>query len=247
MLISNSPRPFDEVALQLDELGAPREAWSALVTSGDATRGLLAARAPGPAWWIGPKRDGALFDELGLAFADPQDAAFVACTGLEDDETQTPEDYRPALSAAAVRGLEMVCANPDRVVQRGGRLIWCAGALAELYAGLGGKVVMAGKPFAPIYERAFAEAARVLGRAVDRRRVLVIGDGVATDITGANRQGLDALLVTGGIHAEAFTQDPGAPDPVRAGAFLEAAGASARYLTAQLAWSARPRHGRRNR
>jgi len=247
ILISNSPRPRDEVARQLDDLGAPREAWSALVTSGDVTRDLLAARAPGPAWWIGPERDGTLFDGSGVAFSRLEDAAFIACTGLEDDETQTPEDYRNDLARAAARGLEMICANPDRVVQRGDRLIWCAGALAEIYASLGGVVAMAGKPFAPIYRRAFAQAARALGRDVDPRRVLVIGDGVATDIAGANRQGLDVAFVTGGIHADQFVETHGGVGPQKARAFLEAGGTSAHWLMSQLAWSEPPRHGERNR
>src|SRR5438874_1175147 len=115
LLISNSPRPWPGVAAQLDDLGAPRTAWSAIVTSGDVTRTLLAARAPGPAWRIGPKRDDPLFEGLGLTFASVDDARFIACTGPFDDEVETPEDYRTVLSRAAERGLEMVCANPDKV------------------------------------------------------------------------------------------------------------------------------------
>jgi HAD superfamily hydrolase (TIGR01459 family) len=246
VLISNSPRPEPDVAEQLGELGAPREAWSALVTSGDVTRSLLAERAPGPAWWIGPKRDGSLFDGLGLAFSKLDEAAFIACTGLADDETETPESYRSVLEEAAERGLEMICANPDRIVQRGERLIWCAGALAEIYASLGGAVVMAGKPFPPIYQRAFEAAAGALGHSIDRRRVLVIGDGVATDIAGANRQGLDAVFVTGGIHAGDFAASPEDDGRRRAHAFLERAGGRAEFLMSELAWGAPPRHGGRN-
>ena len=164
---------------QLDSLGVPRAAWSAFVTSGDATRALLAERAPGPAWAIGPDRDWPLYEDLGLDFAGPDEAAFISCTGPVDDEVETPEDYRDRLLACARRGLEMICANPDRVVQRGDRLIYCGGALADLYAALDGPVLMAGKPYAPIYHLAVAEASALLGRPVDRARILCVGDGVA--------------------------------------------------------------------
>ena len=243
ILISNSPRPRADVAVQLDQLGAPREAWSALVTSGDVTSDLLAGRAPGPAWWIGPARDGALFEGSGLAFSGPDEAAFIACTGLEDDETQTPGDYADALAIAAGRGLEMICANPDRVVQRGDRLIWCAGALAELYETLGGAVLMAGKPFPPIYRRAFAESEVILGRGLEPSRVLVIGDGVATDVGGANRQGLDVLFVAGGIHAADFAEASRDALPLCAAALLAEHGARADFVIDELRWGEASRHG----
>ena len=123
VLISNAPRPSAHVHEQLASLGVPRAAWSAFVSSGDATRVLLAERAPGPAWAIGPDRDWPLYANLGLDFAGPDEAAFISCTGPVDDEVETPEDYRDRLLACARRGLEMICANPDRVVQRGDRLI----------------------------------------------------------------------------------------------------------------------------
>jgi len=200
VLISNSPRPAADVVPQLDHLRVPRESWSVLVTSGDATRALLAERAPGPAWTIGPPRDAPLYEGLGLEFAGPETAAFISCTGPYDDETETPEDYRDRFVAAVDRGLEMICANPDIVVQRGDTLIYCGGALAEFYAQLGGRTLMAGKPYSPIYELALDEAERLLGRALDERRVLAVGDGIPTDIRGANAQELDVLFIAGGIH-----------------------------------------------
>jgi HAD superfamily hydrolase (TIGR01459 family) len=200
MLISNSPRPGPEVTVQLDGLSVPREAWTEIVTSGDATRTLLRDRAPGPAWRIGPSRDDPLYEGLGLIFSDLAEARFIACTGPDDDEVETPEDYRAVLTEAAARNLEMVCANPDRVVQRGDRLIFCGGALADLYDHLGGRVVMAGKPFAPIYDLALVRADQALGRPHDRSRVLAIGDGLATDIAGAQAQALDRLFIAAGIH-----------------------------------------------
>lgn len=204
VLISNAPRPHPPIVEQLAGLGVPRAAWSRLVTSGDATRALLAPRAPGPVWALGPERDAILYEGLGLASAEPGDAAFICVTGPYDDDTETAEDYRERLTAARDRGLVLICANPDLVVQKGDRLVPCAGALAQLYAGLGGQVEMAGKPHAPIYDLSLAAAAEVRGAAVDRARVLCVGDGLATDVTGANAQGLDVLLITTGIHGAEF-------------------------------------------
>ncbi len=236
VLISNSPRPTAEVADQLHALGVPRGAWSALVTSGDATRALLGARAPGPAWRIGPERDAPLYEGLGLTFAEPDSAAFIAVTGPNDDEVETPEDYRDALTLAAERRLPMICANPDIVVQRGDRLIYCGGALAQLYQSIGGEALMAGKPYAPIYELALAEAGRLLGHPVEAERVLAIGDGVATDVKGANDIGLDVLFIAAGIHGAAAMGRDGRLDPVKVEALLAVEGAHAAYAMADLAW-----------
>jgi HAD superfamily hydrolase (TIGR01459 family) len=200
VLISNAPRPNAPIIDQLDSLGVPREAWSQLVTSGDATRVLLAERAPGPVWKIGPERDAPLYEGIDLAEGGPEDAAFISVTGPYDDENDEPGDYRARFQTCVARGLELICANPDIVVQRGDRLIYCGGALAQLYESLGGRAVMAGKPYAPIYEMALAEAATHLGRPVDPARVLCVGDGLPTDVRGANARGLDVLFVANGIH-----------------------------------------------
>ena len=237
VLISNSPRPASDVIAQLDALGVPRDSWQAFVTSGDATRMELAKRAPGPAWIIGPDRDDTLYEGLDLVrAAGPADAAFLSVTGMIDDETETPEDYRTALSDAAARDLELICANPDRIVQRGDRIIYCGGALADLYESMGGRVTMAGKPYGPIYALALAEAERLLGRPVDRSRVLCIGDGVITDVLGANRQALDCLFIAQGIHGDAARGDDGTLDPARAAALLTAETAYARYAALDLKW-----------
>jgi len=235
ILISNSPRPAASVRSQLAELKVSDEAWTDFVTSGDATRALLAQRAPGPAWFIGPERDAALYEGLGLDMAGPADAAFIACTGPVDDTRDTPEDYREALKVAADRGLTMICANPDKVVQRGDDLIYCGGALADLYEILGGPVIMAGKPYSPIYDLALAAAEIALGRPADRRRALCIGDGVPTDVLGAADQGLDCLFIAAGIHAADLAGAAGL-DPARTGAFLAAAGTSARWAMRDLSW-----------
>lgn len=235
ILISNAPRPAADVLAQLEALAVGPDAYTTLVTSGDATRAEL-ARRPGPVWAIGPERDAALYAGLDLTFAGPEDAAFISCTGLVDDDTETAADYADALTVAAGRGLVMVCANPDRVVQRGDRLIPCAGALADLYETLGGEVVMAGKPYAPIYDQSLQAAAEALGRPVDRARVLCIGDGIKTDVLGAARQNLDCLFVAGGIHAAELAGPDGPLDPKKAAALLADSQTHARWLAPSLFW-----------
>jgi len=235
VLISNAPRPSSAIHPQLDALKVPRAAWSTLVTSGDATRALLAERAPGPAWAIGPERDAPLYDGLGLSFSGPDEAKFITVTGPYDDTVETPEDYRERLAAAAARGLTLVCANPDIVVKRGETLIYCGGALAELYEALGGPVLMAGKPFGPIYDLALAEAKTLLGRPLDPARVLCVGDGIATDVKGANAQGLDLLFVAAGIHG-ADAVNGGALDAAALESLLSMEGASAAWAIADLVW-----------
>lgn len=235
VLISNSPRPRQGVIDQLAELGVPREAWSAIATSGDATRTLLAARAPGPTWALGPERDAPLYEGLGLDFAQPETARFVSCTGPFDDEVETPADYRARFEACIARDLEMICANPDIVVQRGERLIYCGGALARLYEDLGGRVRMAGKPHRPIYDLALAEADAAAGRAIARERVLCVGDGVATDLLGANAMGLAALFIADGIHA-ADLAGPEGLDAAAVERLLARDGAQADYAMATLRW-----------
>ncbi|HEY9217919.1 MAG TPA: TIGR01459 family HAD-type hydrolase [Phenylobacterium sp.] len=235
ILISNAPRPASAVRPQLTQLAVPDAAWTDFVTSGDATRKLLAERAPGPAWKIGPERDFPLYEGLGLDFAAPDDSTFISCTGPFDDEAETPEDYRSSFQVAVDRRLTMICANPDIVVQRGDKLIYCGGALAQLYEQMGGEVIMAGKPFAPLYDLCLARAEQALGRPVDRARVLCIGDGIVTDVRGGNRQGLNVLFVAGGIHgAEAV--GPNGLDPAAVETLLGKEQAHAAYALAELVW-----------
>lgn len=231
VLISNAPRPAEAVLSQLQDLGVPRDAWSAFVTSGDATRVELGRRAPGPVWAVGPERDRPLYDGLALEFAGPDEAALICCTGLDDDEVERPGDYLDRLSGPAKRKLEMLCANPDRVVQKGDMLIFCAGAVADVYEALGGPVIMAGKPFAPIYQLALERAEQVGGRAPGR--VLAIGDAVVTDVKGANAQGVDCLFVARGIHAEELSSPLQAAEVA---ALLARDAAVAAYAAPDLRW-----------
>lgn len=205
LLLSNAPRPAASVAQQLDRIGVARAAYDAIVSSGDAARASIAeAVAEGlRVGHIGPDRDRPLFDGLGAEFA-PLDAAHVAvCTGLYDDETETPADYARMLDLLERRAVPMICANPDLTVERGGKIVYCAGAIAQTYEKLGGKVTYAGKPHLPIYAMAFETAARLRGGAVTKARTLAIGDGIRTDIVGAAAAGVRSVFVASGIHVSA--------------------------------------------
>lgn len=212
VLLSNAPRPFGVVLLQLDRLGVPRDLYDAVVTSGDATRAALEASPARRVLHIGPSRDLPLFEGLPMELAGgAHDADLAVCTGLVDDETETAQDYRPMLQHCLERGLRLLCANPDRIVQRGSHIIPCAGAVAKLYEEMGGTVEWHGKPYPSVYDRALA----ILDTARDR--TLAIGDGIETDVPGANAQGIPVALVTGGVHARLWG-DP--PDAARLGAVL---------------------------
>src|SRR5579871_4910323 len=204
ILITNAPRPADSVQRQLRKLGVADDAYDAIVSSGDLTRHYLADHPGRKVYWLGPERDSGIYRGLDPVLAPLEEAEYIVCTGLFDDETETAEDYRAMMQKARERGLTLICANPDIVVERGDRLIYCAGAIAELYVELGGEAIFYGKPHRPIYERAMALAAERRGQAVPRARVLAIGDSVRTDLAGAHGFGIDCLFVTRGIHSEEF-------------------------------------------
>jgi HAD superfamily hydrolase (TIGR01459 family) len=232
MLISNAPRPGAGVILMLDRLGVARSTYDRIITSGDVTRDFVARRSS-QVYHIGPERDRPIFSDLDIRFGSIDTADYVVCTGLFDDETEAPEDYRRLFERMKARNLLMLCANPDLLVERGERLVYCAGALAELYAAIGGEVLYAGKPHRPIYDEALAavEAARGTRPA----RVLAIGDSVRTDLTGACALGLDCLFITGGIHAEELGPRDD-PDLVRLGEIFAEAGVQARAVMRRLVW-----------
>lgn len=202
LLLSNAPRPAESVASQLDRIGVSRAAYDAIVSSGDAARGLIAGAVARHQLisHLGPERDAPLFDGLGHMSADLDVAGVCVCTGLFDDETETPDDYADLLADFKVCDVEMICANPDLTVERGGKIVYCAGAIAAAYEKIGGKVAYAGKPHLPIYDMAFARAAALRGGAVARERVLAIGDGIRTDIAGAAAAGVRSVFVASGIH-----------------------------------------------
>ena len=199
VLITNAPRPYMDVARQLDGMGVRPDAYDRILTSGDLTRDWM-AEAKVPLYHLGPAKDRGVFTGLDLIFAKPEAAQLIVCTGLFDDDTETPETYRAELTALAGRGVPMVCANPDITVERGTRLLYCAGALAQLYETLGGAVRYAGKPHREVYDRALELIAEVRGGRVDRARVLAIGDSLRTDIAGGHVNGLRTLFIASAIH-----------------------------------------------
>jgi HAD superfamily hydrolase (TIGR01459 family) len=204
ILITNAPRPADSVQRQLRKLGVADETYDAIVSSGDLTRNFVADHPGKKMFWIGPERDSSIHRGLDAVMAPLEQADYIVCTGLFDDETESAEDYRTMLLMAREHKLPLICANPDIVVERGDRLIYCAGAIAELYRELGGESIFYGKPHRPIYERAMALAAERRGQATPLDRVLAIGDSVRTDLTGAHGFGIDCLFLTRGIHSEEF-------------------------------------------
>ncbi len=210
-LITNAPVPKAQVTRLFAPLGVPDAAFDDCVSSGDATRAELARRQGQKIWRLGAdegwEHDRHLYRGLDLTFAEPDKAEVLLCIGLRNLKGEHPEDYRDELRVGVERGLPMICANPDKQVRIGGSLHWCAGALADVYEDLGGKVIYSGKPHPPIYQLAIERVEQMRGgKALDRERVLCIGDSPATDVRGANIQGFDSLYVGTGLkeHGEDF-------------------------------------------
>ncbi|MGQ0484040.1 MAG: TIGR01459 family HAD-type hydrolase [Hyphomicrobiales bacterium] len=199
ILVSNSPRTAAGVARQLEGLGVPATCHDAIATSGDVTRTLAVKEGGGGIFHLGAERDVSIFEGLPLQRTSLAEAHAVLCTGLVDDAHETPADYAALLRQMRELALPMICANPDKVVRKGARLLYCAGALAEAYAALGGSVLMAGKPFPPIYELAHSEAERLGKRRFAKSDILAIGDGPETDIKGAADYGIATVLVADGV------------------------------------------------
>ena len=237
ILISNAPRPGVVVADQIAAIGVPADCYDGVVTSGDVTRNVLATQPGTSLYHLGPARDFPNYEGLDLALVGIEDAELIVCTGLFDDTQETPDDYAELLQYARSRNLPMLCANPDIVVERGDRLIWCAGALAESYASIGGDVLYAGKPYDAIYDTALAFAGKCRGGQIAPEHVLAIGDGVRTDLAGAARRGFDCLFVMGGIHAADFdAASENEPDSGRYARVFAEADAWPAAITWRLAW-----------
>ncbi len=202
LLLSNAPRPFPDVIKHLRQLGVPDDAYDGGVTSGDVTRGLLGAVAGRAYLHIGPDRDNGLLEGIDVRKVGARDAEAILCSGLWDDTRETPDDYVPLFEPLVTRGLPMICANPDIKVERGDKLIYCAGALAARYAEMGGAVTYAGKPHRPAYERAFSAIAELRGAQVPIAQMLAIGDGVETDIRGGCEVGLATVMIASAVHLD---------------------------------------------
>lgn len=246
VLITNAPRPSGPLHATLDAYGAPRACYDAIVSSGDVTLDLMAERAGAPVHFVGPDRDLSLFPELAAQTGAPPppsvpvaDAAYSVLSGLRDDDVETPADYEDELQAMRARGLDAICANPDIVVHRGDRLIYCGGALAQRYEEIGGRVVYAGKPYAPIYAKAAAaaRAAQAARGLPQGGAILCLGDAIHTDLAGAARQGFDCLYIVDGIHRDHYTRADGAIDGAALEAsFAERGPARPTYMMRKLAW-----------
>ncbi|PWR01868.1 TIGR01459 family HAD-type hydrolase [Meridianimarinicoccus roseus] len=239
MLLTNAPRPRGQVAEQLDMLGAPRDCWDDIVTSGDSAQAALLRGIVGKkVFHLGPERDLTFFTDLADDLPEPDftlvpldEAEGIACTGLLDDSTETPDDYRAQLLLAKTKGLKLLCANPDIVVDKGDTRIYCAGALAQLYTEMGGESLYFGKPHPPIYDLARRRLAALAP--VQDARILAIGDGPGTDLAGAMGEDLDFLFVTGGLVAEQ-TGTRTQPEPARLDAYLKQERLAARYSIGHL-------------
>ena len=199
VLLSNAPRPFAAVVPHMTSLGVDPNAYDTGVTSGDATREMIADWQSRPLLHIGPERDRGLFKGYDVRFSPPETAEVAICSGLYDDSKETPADYAGLLEGLRARRVPMICANPDILVERGEQLIYCAGALAADYEAKGGKVTYAGKPYAPIYDRTLREIAQLKGRPVAKENILCIGDGVETDLKGAYNAGFRSVFIASPI------------------------------------------------
>jgi HAD superfamily hydrolase (TIGR01459 family) len=236
VLITNAPRPAGPIIEMLDGMGISRDAYDALVSSGGATRAVLAAEFQGKTvHYVGPPLENdALFEGLNITLGPAEAASAIVVTDLDDDD-ETPDMYEERIRFWLSRNLPMLCANPDRVVEDGHRIIYCGGALADLYEAHGGMVRMIGKPYRPIYTEALHQAEIATGRPLDRSRILAIGDSVRTDAIGAAGASLDFLFITGSIHAaelDAFGQ----PDPASIEALLKPSDATVAGFMAKLSW-----------
>ncbi len=236
ILVSNAPVPKHRVADMLQIRRVPRNAWDDIVSSGDLALTHVKARGYSSLYCIGPRdRDAALFTAL-KARATPLNAAeAILCSGLNDDRNEVPEDYKPLLKDALAADLHFVCANPDFVVDVGGTLYYCAGAIADLYEHMGGTVFWAGKPYLSAYETAHSRAETLRGANVEKSKILVIGDAIRTDLKGARMYGCDALFIAGGIHRHE-TMDGDALSAEKLAALFAADGSPAIGAMAQLAW-----------
>ncbi len=246
VLLTNAPRPKSSVITQLDGLGVPRDAYDLVVTSGDAAQmGMLSGAVGRKVHFIGAEKDEVFFTDFAedlAAFAPTQppiqrvalkDAEGIVCTGLADDQTETPDDYRAALLLGKTLGLPMLCANPDIVVDMGDKRLYCAGALAQAYEEMGGTALYFGKPHPPIYDLARRRLGEVSG--LSDPQILCIGDGINTDVQGGMSEGLDTLFITGGLEAEQFGADVENPDQSKLDSWLDRRELSPTFAMGRLA------------
>jgi HAD superfamily hydrolase (TIGR01459 family) len=235
ILLTNAPRPAASVRTFLDRIGAPGDSYDGIMSSGAACQRALASGEYGSRFhYVGPPRDLHMLVDLGREDTPLDQADAILCTGLRDDLTETPADYFEAMADWHARGLTLLCANPDLIVDRGEQRLYCAGSLALAYEQAGGKVVWFGKPHGPTYEQSFHLLEELAGGEVPREAVLAIGDGIRTDVKGGLDYGLDVLFVTGGLSATELGADPEHPDPAHLDAYLSDHGVAPQYAIGRL-------------
>jgi HAD superfamily hydrolase (TIGR01459 family) len=235
VLITNAPRAVAPIVGMLDRLHVPRDAYDAVITSGEVTRAMIAPYRGKIIHHIGPPTiDDSIYDGLGVIRGPAEEAEAVVVTDLDTDD-DTPDMYEARIAVWLRRKLPLICANPDRVVEHGGRIIYCGGALADLYEAHGGRIRMAGKPYRQIYDEALRLADTAAGRPLERSRILAIGDSVRTDAIGAANAGLDLLFITGSIHAQELDAF-GSPDPEAVRDLVAPSGARLKGFMPRLAW-----------
>jgi HAD superfamily hydrolase (TIGR01459 family) len=223
ILVSNAPVPAAGVERVLEKTGVRRDAWDAIVSSGDIALSHIAEKGYRRMHWVGPsRRDYALYIRLGEPSSPIDEADAIVCTGFKDDRNETVEHYRALIEEGAARKLPFVCANPDLVVDVGAVRLMCAGSIAAEYERRGGEVFWAGKPHPSAYGTALRTAEELRGSEPPRQRILAIGDAVRTDLAAAQGLGVDAIFVAAGIHNEVMAE--GAIDASKLAALFAPAG-----------------------
>ena len=233
LLLSNAPRPGTSAVKRLEAIGNSHDGFDDILTSGDAVRALMSdmGREGKKICHIGPQKDADLITDLEVEFVDEDAADAILFSGPYDDTTETPDDYGDMLARFRARNLPLLCPNPDRTVQFGDRVIYCAGAIAEAYENIGGEVVWVGKPYPVVYTRARAMLRHMTG--LENPNLLAIGDGPKTDMPGAEAAGIDALFIGGGL-ASASGADIENPEAIAA--ILAEENTQARYAMRHLVW-----------
>ncbi len=239
VLVTNSPKARDLVEVQLDQIGVARDSWDTIATSGDSARAAMFRGVVGEkVWFIGKEHDRKIFDPIQI-IENPvrvkpvplDDAEGIVCAGPFDPMADL-DVMRPEFLLAKQKGLKLLCANPDIVVDRGDHREWCAGALARLYTDMGGESLYFGKPHPPIYDLA-RRRLTALGKVVDNSSILAIGDGILTDIAGAMGEDIDSLFISGGL-AAAETKTSHQPDEKALNTYLQTEMSSPTYTIGHL-------------
>lgn len=233
ILVTNAPRPSAEITAEICDMGVPQDAFDALVSSGEVTRDLIADYAGETIYRLGPQSDGGIFDGIDVKFGALEEAKAIVCSDLEYGKT--PQDYATDVQDWKKRNLPFICANPDKFVEIGDELVYCGGALADVYEEIGGNVIMAGKPYLPIYEKAAQLAADTCGISPKDQRVLAIGDSTRTDAMGARMIGAGFLFISGSIHAHELGPVD-APDAALIEKLLTPTGVNSLGFSPKLAW-----------